>query len=306
MSVTLQDLRNQFYWILREEENTSSYPLVLVDQLLNSAQQRICAWEVKNPLTGDSVRKWVLPFLNSTQFYSNIPVVYLSADTTVWATELSVTSTSNFDSSWNIYIAGNIITYTGKTSTTFTGCTGVDFAFKSGVEVSALYTLPSDYYSPINLIYNNKVQLPAKLYDDIFEELNAYKWTQYRRSRANSAYWWAYTNDGFYSVLDWTYILVYNMNDSGAILKLRYEKAPTEMTASTDTATIDNDIYAKSTIPYLAVWEMLFNRNEEQRAWEILNFSIWQIKEMYAYYNKKTFENISWKQYWMNKWKINL
>jgi hypothetical protein len=50
------------------------------------------------------------------------------------------------------------------------------------------------------------------------------------------------------------------MNGLDNIIHLRYEKIPTYMTATTDTTTIDSDIYAKTTIPYLAVAEMFFNR----------------------------------------------
>jgi hypothetical protein len=56
------------------------------------------------------------------------------------------------------------------------------------------------------------------------------------------------------------------------MIHLRYEKLPSEMTIASDIATIDNDIYAKSTIPYLCAGEVLFNRGEESRASQILNF----------------------------------
>jgi hypothetical protein len=54
---TLQDLRDIFYAILREEEDTSAYPLILVDMLLNTAQKKICAGRVVNPLTKEEVGK---------------------------------------------------------------------------------------------------------------------------------------------------------------------------------------------------------------------------------------------------------
>jgi hypothetical protein len=57
MAVTLQDLRDIFYSILREEENTSAYPLILVDMLLNTAQNKICTGRVVNPLTKEEVKK---------------------------------------------------------------------------------------------------------------------------------------------------------------------------------------------------------------------------------------------------------
>jgi hypothetical protein len=57
MATTLQNLRDIFYSILREEENTSAYPLVLADLLLNTAQQSICFGNVVNPLTKEQLKK---------------------------------------------------------------------------------------------------------------------------------------------------------------------------------------------------------------------------------------------------------
>jgi hypothetical protein len=78
------------------------------------------------------------------------------------------------------------------------------------------------------------------------------------------------------------------------------------MTVSTSVVTIDDDDFARSTIPYIAVWEMLFNRWEEQRGAEILNFGIGQLQEMYNYYNKTTFEKQSWTHYKMGKGRLNI
>lgn len=78
------------------------------------------------------------------------------------------------------------------------------------------------------------------------------------------------------------------------------------MTAGTDNATISNDIYAKTTIPYLAVGEMLYNRGEEARAGELLNFAIGQVREMYAHYNNSMQEKLSGKQYRMAKSRLNI
>jgi len=81
------------------------------------------------------------------------------------------------------------------------------------------------------------------------------------------------------------------------MIKLRYERIPTELTTVSSTVIIPIDAYAKSTIPFLAVGEMLFNRGEEKRAGELLNFALGQIKEMYDFYNKQSYESISGKQY---------
>jgi hypothetical protein len=132
-----------------------------VDLLLNSAQQRICNGRLVNPLNGQEVRKGQLPFLNSNKFYSNVGTTTLSAATTVGATSLSVSDCTNFPTSGTVFIGGNIIAYTGKTSTTtLTGVTGVLFAFASGTQISITFTLPTDFSNIINVTYNNKFKLP--------------------------------------------------------------------------------------------------------------------------------------------------
>jgi len=307
MTTTLQNLRDLTYEILREDENTWAYPLTFVDQLLNSAQQRICNGRVVNPLNGQEVRKGQLPFLNTSNFFSNVAPTTLSAVTTVGATSLSVTNCGSFPTAWTVYINGNIIAYTGKTSTTtLTGVTGVLFAFASGSQVSIVFTLPTDYASVISVTYNNKYKIQAKTYDDIFEDLNGMKGTAWNvESTAVSPFWSPWRVDPFYCIVDRTYLIVFNQNNTGDQIHLRYEKNPTTMTTSVN-ATIDNDIYAKGTIPYIAVGELLYNRWEEWRAAELLNFGIWQVREMFDYYNKSSFEKISGTAYRTAKSHLNI
>ena len=76
------------------------------------------------------------------------------------------------------------------------------------------------------------------------------------------------------------------------------------MTTTTDTVTIPNDQYAIMTIPYIAVWELLYNRWEESRAADILNFWLWQVQEMYDFYNNKSAEKPSRTQYGAGKGKF--
>jgi hypothetical protein len=78
----------------------------------------------------------------------------------------------------------------------------------------------------------------------------------------------------FYSVKDDQYIIIFNANRTGDMIRFRYEKLPTLMVDASDTVTINNDLFAIGTIPYLAVAEMFYNRGEESRAAEIINFAL--------------------------------
>lgn len=301
---TLQDLRDIGYAILREQEGTTAYPLVLMDMLLNSAQNRICNGTVINPMNGQAVRKGQLPFLGTSAMYSNVTQTTLSAATTVGATSLSITDTTGFDSAGSIYINGNIITYTWKTATSFTGVTNVLFAHLAGSDVSVAFTLPTTYGSITNITYNNQYKLQGKLYDDIWEDLNSNKNNGYNRIDAQ---WFRASTimPPFYTIIDGTYFVIFNRNNTGDQIHLRYEKLATSMTVAWSLATIP-DSYSKSTIPYLAIGEMMYNRGEEERAANILNFALGQVKEMYTFYNNASFENINWVQVKTWKGKFNI
>lgn len=305
MAVTLQNLTDLWYDILSSEEDVSSYPLTFMQQLMNSAQYRICNGTVSNPITKEIVTKWVLPFLNTDKYYSNVWSTSLSADTSVWATTLTVSSTTDFSSTGALYIQGNIITYTGKTSTTFTWCSNVLFAFLSGTQVSVAFALPTWYGTPLNMIYNHSKQIDFIEYDRMFEEFNADKW--YWFARNSSDQWFTnYTTRVFYTIKDRAYIIVLGLDTTGQQFRFRYEALPDEMTATTDNASIDIDVYAKSTIPYLAIWELLYNRWEEKRAWEMLNYAIGQIREMYSFYGNSWAETQSGKRVKSDKYRLNI
>jgi hypothetical protein len=304
MATNLQDLRDIWYALLREEESDSSaYPTILMDNMLNSAEARICNGTIINPLNQQAIRKGKLSFLDTSAFYSNVNVTTLTADTTIWAVNIDVADTSAFPTSGNVYIAGNIVAYTGKTATQLTWTTGVEFAHLSWTQVSIIFALPTDFGSIINITYNNNFKLAPKLYDDIWEDLNSYKNGGYNRTDAQ---WYRSqtTVNPFYTIIG-DYFLVFNRNNTGDQIHLRYEKKATKMVATTDETTIPED-YAPYTIPYLALGEMLYNRWEEGRGAELINFGLWKVKEMYTFYNNKSYESINWVQYKSGKSKLNI
>jgi len=85
MAQTLQGARNVFYAILKENEDSSAFPLTLVDSLLNSTQRNICAGNLIDLTTGkkDQIEKVALPFLLQDKFYSSVLNIYLDTAATV-------------------------------------------------------------------------------------------------------------------------------------------------------------------------------------------------------------------------------
>ena len=303
---TLQDMRDTVYDILREtEQDTSSYPLNLVDLFINSAQQTILSWRVVSPLTWAEASGWVLHFLNSDVYYSNVKPSTLTADATIWATTIYA-DTTGYPTAGYLYLWGQVIPYTGITTTTFTWCTGVLFPYITWTQVSIAFLLPTNFWSVINVIYNNKIKLPAKQYDDIFEDLNSYKGSSYQRVELTSLYESPYRVKPFYSIKDSMYMIIYQLNQSWYPIHLRYERLPTQLILPADEVIIDDDTRAKGTIPYLAVADMMYNRGEERRAGELYNFAIAKIRMMFSWYNDTSFESQNWVQYRTGKGRLNI
>ncbi len=320
-TATLQDCTGVCYDILSELQpsatnTTSAYPLSLMQRFCRTAQNKILNGKVLNPFDKNPwsvATKGQLPFLNIDLFYQNIEMTSLDAAAAIGDTSISVASTTNFPTTGTLFIGGNIVTYSGITSTTFTGipATGagsVAFPFVSGAAVSIAYPLPANYANVINCVYNNSFKVLPQLYDNIFESLMDYKgtWPNSRNSISPSFNQQWYWGKPFYCTKDDEYFLLFNINQNGWMIRMRYQKTPDVFTSPTDQATIPDTDYALSTIPYLAVAEMLYNRGEEQRAADIYNFAIQNVKEMYDFYNNTSFENISWTRYGTGKRHLNI
>lgn len=302
MATTLTQLRTLFYNVLREAENASNYPHTLADSFINAAQLDFCSWMIKNPFTWEVAKKGVLPFLRTDKFYSNIAPITLSTTTSVWATTLTVSDTTNYPSAGKIYIWGNIITYTGKTSTTFTWCSNVLFARTSWNQISPVFDLPADFMSPIQLIYNNRAKITCQNYDDVYETLRDYKgYSLPQEYYNNTPYTAGNMLPPFYTIKDWSYLILWNLTATAWSILFRYDKTPTTLSSGSDTATIDNDTYAQIILPQYAVSTMLYHRWEEARAKEILNYVLPMVKQAYAFYNNKGYENQSWYWYTVGK-----
>ena len=296
-TATLQDLTDIGYDILREEENVSAYPLIFMQQLMNTASLRIANWTIKNPFTGIMIQKGVLPFLRNDKFYATVSPVTTTIALVAWGTTITVWDTTNYPSTGFLYIGWFITPYTGKTSTEFTWCDPIPFPFEWGTQVSIVYELPTDYGTAINVVYNQWAKIEPIQYDDIFERLNSYKQSNgsYNSNNRFNTNW--YASKPFYAIKDSQYIIVYQINANNIPLLLRYEKTPATMVNVTDECFIPNITYAKATIPYLAIWEMLYNRGEEARASNLINFALWQVEEMYKFYNNTSMEDPSGTQY---------
>jgi hypothetical protein len=96
---------------------------------------------------------------------------------------------------------------------------------------------------------------------------------------------------GMYWIIDWTYLACIPDSVTGNSIQLTYQKKATALVDPTDLLTIPDD-YSLTTIPYVAVGEMLFNRWEEQRGLELWTIGMNNVKMMYDFYNANNKEAI--------------
>lgn len=284
----LQDLRNTFYGILSESESSTDYSPIIADKFLNKAQLLICTWGVVNPKTWEEVKKGRLPFLDSNAFYSSVN------DTTVGsngfalsATTIPVASTLGFLSSGYVYIDGCIIKYTGTTSTSFTGCTGVLIAGTSGKKVAQAFQMPSDYNNAVECIFDHSFRVPYKDYRNLFQNATnnpMARYTSTTSSDIRSQYFSPfYTIQNVWGVY---FFIPFNLNTAGKYINFKYEKKPTKMTAVWSACTIPDDEMA-DIIAYLAVAEMLYNRGQEDSGMNLYaTLAIPQLSGLYTFYNR--------------------
>lgn len=157
-TITFLTIQNQVYEELRanpsDKESNRVYPISLVKQSINDAQQR-------------TLNRKNYPFLiKSAVFTSNIDTK-LSADTTVGGTTLSVVDASGLKTAGKLLINENVISNTGKSSNTLTGVTGITAVHKSGNVVKQLYRINTDlsitdFNKPISVIIDD---VEYKYYD---------------------------------------------------------------------------------------------------------------------------------------------
>ena len=283
---TLQDLRNQSYWILKADENSKAYSPMLMDSFINKAQNDICIGNLFNLKTAERLLKPTLNFLAKEAYFKSVQRGTISWAIALWATTIPIASTTNYLSSGALWIDGMIVTYTGITGASFTGCSGVITAMWAGAKLYALFALPSDFWQMTSAYY-----IPSS--GGMQSKMIGIDYRDFKESFLNRITYSIQTNSLFsgevyYTIVNGLYFLPFTPQSANNI-RFEYQKLPTSFSLVTDIATVP-DTYVLNTIPYVAVAEMLFNRWEPDIAIELNNFGYNSVKTMYAFYSSQSVE----------------
>lgn len=280
--LSLANLKTWCYNILKEVEwDTNSYPPSLLTDFINNYYFQILTSWVINIFTWELISKLALPFNEESSFFVNYNITTLTADCLSWDTTIYATTT-DYPTSWKLYINWNIITYTWKTSTTFTWITWLVWNFTAWDVIRFVYALPTNFASLIEVVYNGAFSLEIKNYNKIYTEINWIK--------SNGL------NLSFGCIIKGSYLVLFNSNNYWDNIELKYNKKPTLLNLDVDEIVIPDDIYW-NVIKYLSVGEMMYNRWEEARWKEVFLFWIARLREMYNYYNSQSNKEQNWASY---------
>lgn len=183
---------------------------------------------------------------------------------------------------------GTVISYSGKTATQITGipATGarsIPFAFAGGTRAYVVYALPTDFGQIERILLNipgtqNRYQLINIDERDLNDPVQFSQIYNYFRNTYFTAteYYYSLVGGG-----QFLFPIIPQMN--AYPMQFLYQMKPATMTATNDTITIPSP-YDLSTLPYLAMAEMMMNRGEADEGSKLYNFGFQNVRNMYQAY----------------------
>lgn len=257
---TLAQVRTETYAILNDISTSSIYNSDYIDQCINDVQVEICDQQH-------------FTFLRSRYLFDMPERTTLSSAITTGSTTLTVASTTNFASSGSVYVNHDIIAYTGKTSTTLTGCTGIDVGHAPGSYVFPLVAIPSTY----NEMPALSVKRGDSLSNTTWRYVDEYDFFDSPITRK-------------FTVIDDSntlYLLIYQVQNTDVGV-FKYIKKPTTLSADADNLTIP-DPYALKIVPIFASAraELLRGDNLDGEALNKYNQASAELLKMKKHYGER-------------------
>ena len=286
---TLQNVYDAAYWLIAQWEDSTAYPKSLLTTFINKVQNDICYGNVQNLQTNERLDKQALTFLEKTQFYTTHNFTTLAAIAVVWATTLTCTNT--LATSGYLWINGNIISYSANDWTTISWIPAtweysIQFAHIAWTQVFQLDVLPTDFWqlSRIYLTLNSTRNRQKLIWIDDRDLSNPITGWYVNNFFWNWYNWYWLWREYYYSIIRGQFILYLVPQVNNQPLSFEYQKKPTQLSAVTDVLSIPDD-YSLTTIPQMAMAEMMANRGEMDEAIKLNNFGFNNIKSMYQFYS---------------------
>lgn len=261
MSNTLLEITSEAYFMMWAKTTSVTYALeTIMKPEVNRLQREVCRWRVVNLITGTPIVAGDLKFMRKDHFFTIVPQTTLSADVTTASVTLPLTDSSAYDSSGAVLVNEDIVLYGANAANTLSSVTDIDRRHYDGDKVYQLYSLPADFWKPIDLYYEGeklemKDQRWWQPYDDTYREV--------------------VTNDSWVS-----YMHIYWLNNTRDVVKMVYIKDCTDMSDDSDTTNLPDDYWVKVLAPLLA-WSRLLDTEQGWKAKELLAKAYANLTTMY-------------------------
>jgi hypothetical protein len=275
---TFQSLIESTYLVLGVQSGASNYPLETVKSTINKLVSRVVNGKVASLIEFDRAGNpkmytaGDLPFREKRKLYTPIQTGNLTADIDSSSTEVPFDAT-NFDSTGAIYVGGEIITYTSKTTTEVLGISTPQITHYSGTVVYPLYPLPTDISKPYTFFWidqgGNKINIPPQ---DNRQDDQHYNYFSIMTDNNGNDYLLMRGQPNQY-ISDQTLLLIY------------YAKAE-DMVNNEDICIIP-DTYTDF-IPPLVAGQLSRDQDETETAKGQILKGERGLNEMYQYYNEQT------------------
>lgn len=268
MAKTYEEIRTKVYDIIGEKTTATVLSLeTLVKPLINSVEEQICEWLVKDTLKDTTTKAWDLRFLMKTKWYNLTPQANLTDDATSGDTTLSLPATW-LASDWYVFIGGMILWYTGNTGASLTWVTWLDInisASRNSWLVRQAYAIPTSSEDTI-------VVKDITTWQDI-------KYIDYRDDRKPSRYFSIYPNNESTN----TSFLVFFWTNTETV-RLVYQNWYTPLSNSTDESNLPDDNGTEVTARIVAWLCMLDTNYDFQRGQNVMRQWYGNLERMYKKY----------------------
>ena len=268
----LSELRAKCLLELKSVSGSDAYPTALIDNKLNEAYLAI----FNQPKRNIYLREGSVEFMS----IADTPVTSLI---TVGDVTVNVVSAAAFPATGKVLIGEDIITYTGKTATSFTGCTGVGHTTTDNSLCRAVYPLAT--YLPDM----DEQQIRAVLTNGIALEMFPFE----RFLTQNQFTFYKYT------IFDSNLILPKYNASTRIMIEFFKELAP--MTADVDTPSLIPNTFRQMLV-YYAVglililddkrtgWELYYNYNAQRPERSSGLYFEW-LRNFYGKYSRRVDED---------------
>lgn len=131
--LTFLELQTLVYRELKAPNTSEAYPLEWIKELLNEGYVDVFNEPKKNLYLREA----------SVEFPSAADTYATGAGAAIGDVTVNVVDTTNFPNSGKFLAGQEWVSYTGKTATSFTGCTGINTPITSDIPIRAAYLLTS-------------------------------------------------------------------------------------------------------------------------------------------------------------------